>query len=511
VAGLQSPQRLLTGIYADLLRLTPVRQGGTFTLQPARTEARRRGAYFTPVPIAAEVTRRALAGGPGRPRVLDPAMGTGVFLLEAARQIAGDGDRASVAESCLYGIDLDPIAVRVAVLSIWLETGARPEVLHQHLVQGDALAEEVSVPEVDVVLGNPPWGKGYSWEERERLRERFPDVMASSFDTAKLFVDLGSRWTRGTLGMVLPQAFAAQERHADVRGVLLQRLAPRASFDLGDAFPDAAAPACALVFSQKPGSATTEVGGEPLPATAWTDSGFPLRRDDIVSVLRRVQLEHPSIGEVGASLRVRDVGLNYNRASVSRRSLYSAADPEHALDRPLYRGRDFARYTSIDRGGWLRHDAEDMLLPGESLSYDAGTAALPAKIVLRQTADRIIATLDRTRMVMGRSVIAVVVLQPDLLVPILALLNSGPVTAFYRALSGERGRILPQVKVARLRALPLPSLDDHHAVWAQLGWWGQRLLDRNGQDPRAEAEVDRLVARVYDLSAPEARLVGQRS
>jgi hypothetical protein len=145
------------------------------------------------------------------------------------------------------------------------------------------------------------------------------------------------------------------------------------------------------------------------------------------------------------------------------------------------------------------------------LSYDAGTAALPAKIVLRQTADRIIATLDRTRMVMGRSVIAVVVLQPDLLVPILALLNSGPVTAFYRALSGERGRILPQVKVARLRALPLPSLDDHHAVWAQLGWWGQRLLDRNGQDPRAEAEVDRLVARVYDLSAPEARLVGQRS
>lgn len=507
----EAPQRLLTGIYAGLLRLTPVVRRGTITLQPTPAETRRRGAYFTPPGIAAQVTRFALTGAPERPRVLDPAMGTGVFLLQAARHIAAGGDAATVAETCLFGMDLDPIAVRVAILSLWLETGARAEVLGEHLIQGDALAPRVPGSEVDVVLGNPPWGAVYNREERQRLRERFPDAVARSFDSAKLFVDLGSDWTQGTLGMVLPQAFAAQERHDDVRSLLLERMAPRAGLDLGNVFPAAAAPACALIFGQKPGPVTIEVTGESLPTAMWTEGGFPLRRNDTLSILRRVQGEHPTLGDMGNRLRVRDVGLNYNRASVSCRSLYSAADPEDVLDRPLYRGRDFARYTPIGRGGWLRHDAEEHLLPGESLSYDTATTALPAKIVLRQTADRIIATLDRTRMVMGRSVIAVVAEEPDRLLPVLALLNSALATAFYRALAGEEGRILPQVKVARLRALPLPSLDDHGAMWARLGRLGERMLDRAGNHPRTETEVDDLVARMYGLTEAETRSVLQRS
>lgn len=80
-------------------------------------------------------------------RVCDPAMGSGAFLAASCRYLAKrlvecwskeghpntkskDSDieilaRIAVAEKCLYGVDLNPRAVQLAKLSIWLETSAR--------------------------------------------------------------------------------------------------------------------------------------------------------------------------------------------------------------------------------------------------------------------------------------------------------------------------------------------------------------------------------------------------
>lgn len=98
--------------------------------------------------------------------VLDPAMGSGHFLLLAcqylAEQIAtnphaadpGEPDDAAgdeptlmfwkrrVVERCLYGVDKNPIAVELAKLALWLETVAvdRPlSFLDHHLRHGDSL------------------------------------------------------------------------------------------------------------------------------------------------------------------------------------------------------------------------------------------------------------------------------------------------------------------------------------------------------------------------------------
>ena len=97
-------------------------------------------------------------------RVLDPAMGSGAFLVAACRYLASayeqaivrergwlpaditEGDRAGfrrlIARRCLYGVDLNPMAVQVARLSLWLATLAadRPlTFLDHHLAAGDSL------------------------------------------------------------------------------------------------------------------------------------------------------------------------------------------------------------------------------------------------------------------------------------------------------------------------------------------------------------------------------------
>ncbi len=131
---------------------------GTPVLQPT-DERRRSGSHYTPrsltEPIVSEALRPAFdrLGSDARPKdvldlkVLDPAAGSGAFLVEACRQISArlveawsrhggppelpaDEDellhaRRLVAQRCLYGVDRNSMAVDLARLSLWLVTLAR--------------------------------------------------------------------------------------------------------------------------------------------------------------------------------------------------------------------------------------------------------------------------------------------------------------------------------------------------------------------------------------------------
>lgn len=149
--------RQLGTIYERLLEYELMSfEDGHFELKhsPGRKDS---GSYFTPEPIVDLIVERTLEpllekrseeirarGVRGKRaldaflelRVLDPAMGSGHFLVSAAAYIAKfiatdpsyDGrldwhDIARlVAERCLYGVDLNPMAVELARLSLWLST-----------------------------------------------------------------------------------------------------------------------------------------------------------------------------------------------------------------------------------------------------------------------------------------------------------------------------------------------------------------------------------------------------
>lgn len=93
-------------------------------------------------------------------KVLDPSMGSGHFLVEATEYIARflvelnahpeqktpETDLAywkrRVVQSCIYGVDLNPLAVELARLSLWLSTVAKDRplsFLDHHLRAGNAL------------------------------------------------------------------------------------------------------------------------------------------------------------------------------------------------------------------------------------------------------------------------------------------------------------------------------------------------------------------------------------
>lgn len=142
-------------------------------LEPGRPMARKdSGTYYTPQPLADRLVAETLAPlVEGRSteallqlRIVDPAMGSGAFLIAALRFLAAayehaglaegrwtplevtDERRASfrrtIAQHCLYGVDRNPIAVQVARLSLWLATlayGKPLSFLDHRLRVGDSL------------------------------------------------------------------------------------------------------------------------------------------------------------------------------------------------------------------------------------------------------------------------------------------------------------------------------------------------------------------------------------
>jgi hypothetical protein len=155
----------------------------------AGTGVRRKssGTFYTPREMTDYVVRQALdplvAGRSPEEilalKVLDPAMGSGAFLVAACHHLARayeharvrdcgvlpgdmtDDDRALVrrliAQRCLYGVDLNPMAVQVARLSLWLATLAanRPlTFLDHHLASGNSLVGA----SLDDIARRPPGG-----------------------------------------------------------------------------------------------------------------------------------------------------------------------------------------------------------------------------------------------------------------------------------------------------------------------------------------------------------------
>ena len=130
------------------------------------------GSFYTPQTLTDYLVRRTLhpliAGATAdrilQLRIVDPAMGSAAFLVSACRYLARayerallrDGsaneadidetDRATfrrvIAQRCLFGVDLNPTAVQLARLSLWLATLSANKpltFLDHHLVCGNSL------------------------------------------------------------------------------------------------------------------------------------------------------------------------------------------------------------------------------------------------------------------------------------------------------------------------------------------------------------------------------------
>lgn len=169
-------------VYEGLLELVPVlaEDGRTFSFandEESRGNARKTsGSYYTPDSLVGLLLESALdpviastiaanAGSPKRTAdallsltIVDPACGSGHFLLAAARRLAeaiarvkADGTPTpeeyrsalrDVVGRCIFGVDLNPLAVELCKVALWMEAidpGLPLTFLDAHVRHGNAL------------------------------------------------------------------------------------------------------------------------------------------------------------------------------------------------------------------------------------------------------------------------------------------------------------------------------------------------------------------------------------
>ena len=249
-----------------------------FARSSAAEEAKSQSLHYTPLEIVDFVLDPVLEGLPGGASVIDPACGSGAFLVEAFRRLvwreAKDQppSRALVRRVLyeqLFGIDRNPAALRITAFSLYLaamELAEEPvrdvrelrfdELIGRTLFEFDAIKtpfpKRIRDKKFDVVVGNPPWtfvGKGNS------AVSSVTDMASPRRSPDQAFLRLAQVISNsaGRIGMIMKATpfFSVDQMAIDARNEIFEQLKPCAIVNLSllrheELFPNVTGPG--LVF-----------------------------------------------------------------------------------------------------------------------------------------------------------------------------------------------------------------------------------------------------------------------
>lgn len=176
---------------------------------PERERRRAQGAFYTPPDLVAWILDRALPAAAPGVAVLDPACGTGHFLVAAARRL---GVRA------VHGSDLDPDAVRIARERLAAEDPTVPPAdIAARVVVADGLTAWEGRA-FDAVVGNPPF-LGQLRRRTAGQSDEHRRALGAYTDTSAVFLHRSLALVRpgGAVALVQPLSVLAARDAGEVR------------------------------------------------------------------------------------------------------------------------------------------------------------------------------------------------------------------------------------------------------------------------------------------------------
>ncbi len=363
-------------------------------------------------------------------------------------------------------------------------------------------------PGFDAVIGNPPWGGDFPFPDRPYIKARFEKVHIRTFESSCYFVaraqELLSPMSKRGIGIILPNILFYQNEFEKFRrlfvrfrilyrvvnlgeGVfddvtapcgimIIHNISKNTDFEYGDlrSFPREALPE--LIFEQKHYTHVTYKFVEESPIASYSVSPISLisRKIELISVELQTLCEDIASGIASGCDDAYFIPDNY------------AITLEPELQRPgLVGGLIDAYYVPDDSGYRIIYITKDTpikkfpktykhlmafreklsnkretrqgKLPWYSMHWPRYPGLFDApKVILRQTADTLIAAIDTKGYYTLNSIIVVRPLENHYY--ICALLNSTLLRALYQDATQEEGRVFAEVKPVNVNRLPIRQI-----------------------------------------------------
>ena len=194
-------------------------------------------------------------------RICDPAMGSGHFLSAAVNYLArvylekldseiNDDVTITIGEAkqlilhnCIYGVDINPRAVKLAKMSLWMESASSNSSLESlddqihcfNSLDGKSKWEK-NFPQIfkndgfDLIVGNPPYVAldDCSEDVRKLAEKNDPEIFTSSNDIYYHFLNLGQKLLKknGNLGFITSRYYLEATHASKLRKFLGTQITP---------------------------------------------------------------------------------------------------------------------------------------------------------------------------------------------------------------------------------------------------------------------------------------------
>ncbi|MCD4657963.1 MAG: N-6 DNA methylase, partial [Planctomycetes bacterium] len=283
--------------YETLLALELAVENDEIILVTENSAKKKTGAFYTPDSVVEYILEKTLGTmisevqtteDIAKLKILDPAMGCGQFLLGAVDFIRKKIDKTldssktqafiyEFAENCLYGIDLNPVAVDITRISLWLETGSTSakhfacfdslnppnnKISNENQEQSNFINWVDEFPEIfdttdagfNIVLGNPPY-ISFSGRQAIKLDEKMKQHFKANFrlkgwiTTHSLFTELAIKHlSLRFVSFIVPSQVAHLAGYADLRDFMKKHSQIIDVKHWGEnVFPDACTPAMTFI------------------------------------------------------------------------------------------------------------------------------------------------------------------------------------------------------------------------------------------------------------------------
>lgn len=376
----------------------------------------------------------------------------------------------------------------------------------------------------DIVIGNPPYGANI--DELVPLYERlYPKTSHGYKDIYKYFYDFGLSICRkdGSLCYITPNTFLRQPRYGDLRRVLLEYNITQI-LDLGEnIFMDAVVPVAIclcknasnknnevsfidltqIISVQNSKEILNSIKFEHLVQDYWATT----RNNSFTKLIKQLTL---NIVELDSILKFKDAGINYQRVKVglsqkgksdlSSRLLYEG-EKESRNDVEFWKGVDInSFFISEHTSRFCRTNIS--LREGERVILNEDYFNISPKLIWRQTAPYPICTIDYNGVWFGRSI------QAGLIKPeyqntisyeyLCGILNSKYIRDVYEQNVKEGGRVFPQVKLEKLKPLPIviPTPEERKIV-EDIVLQIIALKSKFENTEKLEEQLNKFVAKLY--------------